>query len=191
MPVQDLAQVARYEGCVTVTYWDISSDGSKKKADGLGNQDDSLELNGHVSIEQAFAKLKENAVRFESVVDRVVTRALLSHQKGALVSRAFNAGVAGFGALTDLISAVNADDSQAVAVELLKGTEEVWKNPDLDGNLRRRLFEATQYESGQYRDLRRVGDKWYEVPMLPLFTDDPRKAGVRPLWIPMPMELLR
>lgn len=140
MSPRGLASVVREEAIVLFVYEDTDTKGVRHRANGIGNNDDSLDLSSRITVDEAVAQFLENIRRFEAVVDRTITRKLAQNEYDALVHRAFNSGVRGFEVgERDLIDAVNRDDDRAVVMELVR-----------DGNLARRIREANMYVSAYY-----------------------------------------
>lgn len=160
-----LAQIVREEAIVLFVYEDIDTKGVKHRANGIGNNDDSLALDTRTTVEQAVEKLYENVKRFEAVVNETITRVLEPNEFDAVGSRAFNAGVTGFRVGEQkLIEAVNNFDVVGIVWELA-----------MDGNKSRRRHEADMFINNKYIDFSKV----------PLLEVDIRHMR----WIPNPIQV--
>jgi GH24 family phage-related lysozyme (muramidase) len=138
--------IVREEAIVLFVYEDKDTKGVIHRANGVGNNDDSMAPDARITVEEAIEKFHENIKRFEAVVSETITRDLNEHEADALISRAFNSGVTGFRVgQAKLIQAVNNNDIVGVVWELA-----------MAGNKKRRRHEADMYHTGRYIDFRLV-----------------------------------
>lgn len=159
--------IAAREACVLVPYGD-----GDNFAIGFGHNDPALTKDSPaITIEQAWAQFAADLVPRELVVNSTVIVPLKQHEFDALVSLYYQAGTA---ALRAVAIRLSTGDVQGAMVELLSHNRDHSHSEFRLGLAKRRLLEATLFQTGDYGD----------ISMMKLWRGDPH-AGP-PELVPFP-----
>ena len=156
------AKIKQWEGTILFAYDDADPPSGRRKIEvgdrvrgtltiGSGHTGPDVKPGMTITEGQADRLLDKDLDRFEAAVDRLVKVPLSDNQFGALVSFAFNVGIAAFERST-LLRKLNAGDYAAVPVELAR-----WNKTTIAGNkvtskglANRRAAEAGLWASGEF-----------------------------------------
>lgn len=173
VPYQLLCFIARQEAGVLRPYGD-----GKHFSQGFGhNSPDLTERSPPITLEEAWALLKQDVAEREAIIDRMLTVPLPAHKRGAMISAYFQAGNQ-VRPVIDLINAGNEDDAM---VGLFAINRDSSFGKFRLGLAKRRLAEVTLFVKADYGDLSRfklwVGDPkttpFVEMPFPPETADAP------------------
>jgi len=133
-----LSLIKEFEGCKLTAYKDIVG----VLTIGYGSTGTHVKEGMTISQERAEALLREDVLRFEQCVNKLVKVELTQNQFDALVSFAFNLGCGNLGSST-LLKKLNARDYQGAADQILRWNRAGGKI--VNGLVRRREAERTLF----------------------------------------------
>lgn len=164
--VETVEHVKRWEGLRLTAYPDPGSRDGTPWTIGYGHTSDEF-MKVHkglkITMKQAEDALVNDLNETAAKVEQLVKVALTDNQFGALVSFAFNVGVAAF-AKSTLLKKLNAGQYGAVPAELARWNKNDWKV--MAGLTNRRAAEAGLWAKGAYVASRTVAAEPAQPPMV-------------------------
>lgn len=157
--------IAREEGVVLTVYLD-----GTVPAVGMGHNDPKMTLGDTITLEAALKLFEADAVKFTAGAMKALTKPAAKHELDAMVSLAYNIGLANF-AKSSVAVNFNAGDKAKAAESFL-----LWHKAGGVANvlLGRRQRERAMFLNADYGDLSTV----------PVWTGNPRTT--KPVWQPLP-----
>ena len=136
-----LSLIKRFEGCRLTAYPDPGSGGDPWTI-GWGSTGEGIRKGVSWTQAQADARLAQDVAKFAKGVDHLVTSPTQPHQRGALISFAYNVGLGALKGST-LLRKHNAGDYAGAAAEFARWDKAAGKT--LAGLTKRRAAEAAVY----------------------------------------------